>query len=75
MVFMSATLRCAESTIPLPAPTVVCMASESFTISACIWVIEAIMPPMSSDILLMSPTRSLRNCRFWVIGTEDMLIW
>ena len=23
----------------------------------------------------MSPTRCLRNCRFWVIGTEDMLIW
>ena len=51
------------------------MASENLTIRACICVIDAIMPPMSSDILLMSPTRSERNCRFWVIGTDAMLTW
>ena len=82
MAFMSATLRCpeptiprAESTIPLAESTVLFIAPDICVIRFCIWVIEAIIAPRSSDMPLMSPTRCLRNCRFWVIGTEDMLIW
>ena len=35
----------------------------------------AIMAPRLFDMVSMSPTRSLRNCRFWVIGTDCMLTW
>ena len=82
MVVMSATLACpdptmpcAESTMPLAESTVVFMAPDICCIRVCIWVIEVIIAPRSFDMPLMSPTRCLRNCRFCVIGTEDMLIW
>ena len=65
----------AESTIPFAESTVVFIDVDICVIRVCIRVIEAIIAPRLFDIALMSPTRCLRNCRFWVIGTEDMLIW
>ena len=75
MVFISSTLRCPDPTMPLADSTVLFIDPDICVIRFCISVIDAIIAPRSSDIPLMSPTRSERNCRFWVIGTVDMLIW
>ena len=60
--------------MPFAEPTVSCMDSAKRFIRVCIRVMDAIIEPRSSDIVAMSPIRSVRNCRFCVMGTDDMLI-